>query len=83
MSTSLDKDMAHNQFVEGDGPKARIEIRAPKGTHAGYMNAASDDQEFAHERELLLPRGTQYRIVSNEKAPNGDVHVVMEVAHGG
>lgn len=78
MSTSLDKNMAHNQFIEGDGPKARITVRARKGTHAGYMNAATNDEIMAGEQEMLLPRGTKYRIISNEQT-SGGIHVVMEV----
>lgn len=78
LSTSLDKHMAHNEFVETKGPKATITVRAPKGTHAGYMNAASNNHMIANEQEMLLPRNTNYRVVSKTKT-SGGVHVVLEV----
>lgn len=39
-----------------------IEVRIPAGTHAAYPLAAGDG--FEHERELILPRGSEYRVVS-------------------
>lgn len=78
LSTSLDKHMAHNVFVESNGPKATITVRAPKGTHAGYMNAASNNHMMAYEQEMLLPRNTNYRVISKTNTGNG-VHVELEV----
>ena len=78
ISTSLDRKLTHETFADPSG--ATIEIRVPKGSHGAYMNAANDNPHLASEKELLLPRSTQYRVVS--KTPRGrGFHVVLEVAN--
>ncbi len=77
MSTTFDKEITH-VFNDRETPGASMEIRVPKGNHAAYMNAASDNPHVNHEKELLLPRNTQYRVVSKTPTDNG-YHVVLEV----
>lgn len=76
VSTSLDSAMAES-FTGGTNTLA--EVRVPKGSKGGYMGSALtadylDSEGLEPERELLLPSGTEFRIVSKEP-------LVMEVVN--
>lgn len=72
ISTSIDKE----KVVSG----GFIEIHVPKGSKGIYLEQIS---EVKRERELLLDRGSRFRVLSNELKPNrfGDMirNVVMEL----
>lgn len=77
-STTLNGGIAEDKF--GDGGVV-FKIKSPKGSEGLYMNAASDkylgkryEGEFRDEKELLLPRNSQYKIGKIEK--NGNSYVV-------
>jgi hypothetical protein len=75
-STSLSpKAMASfSSLMHRNGGAVSLEIHVPKGARAIYMPSLSEHPE---EKELLLNRGTKYRVVS--KTPK---KIVMEVVHG-
>ncbi|PEP90517.1 ADP-ribosyltransferase [Bacillus toyonensis] len=52
-STSLQKNGVFS------GSAIRMEIKVPKGTHAPYVDSIS---EYEGEKELLLPRGSKFKI---------------------
>jgi len=89
MSTTVDSNRV-TKFLKSinakdkpkDAKEVLIEVRVPKGTHALYMNAAVEQRgitNYKEEKELLLARDTQYRIVSKETDAKGVTHVIMEV----
>lgn len=58
------------------------EIRVPKGSNAGYVDAALNQDDYdriglSQERELLLPRDSRFRILSKD-----DYGMVMELLNG-
>lgn len=84
-STTLDGGIANSKFAEDGG--VVFKIKAPKGSDGLYMNAASDkfvggryNGEFRDEKELLLPRNSQYKIGKIEK--NGNQYVVEMTYEG-
>ncbi|MFB4301422.1 ADP-ribosyltransferase [Actinomadura sp. NTSP31] len=58
MSTSLGRDPA---VVDNNPFEYRIHLDLPEGSHGLWMGR---DSRFPDQRELILPRGTQYRIDS-------------------
>jgi len=74
-STSLSRKAmeSFSSTMHRSGGAMALEIRVPKGTRAIYMPSLSEHPE---EKELLLNRGTKYRVVS--KTPR---KIVMEVIH--
>lgn len=67
-STSLDYKTAEKfgRWVREDGlHPAIIEIRVPKGNDGIYMENLWDNGEY----EVLLPRGTKYKVVSEIQKP--------------
>lgn len=58
MSTSLVKDYVVGWMKEGTGQRAMLEIIVPKGTPAAVIGGS--------ESEVILPDGTQLRIVADE-----------------
>jgi len=82
-STSLDYKMAEKfaRWTREDGfTPAIVEIRVPKGTEGIFMDELWDNGES----EILLPRGTSYRVISDVQKPvagiNGGVrHLVVEI----
>lgn len=82
MSTTVDNNVIKN-FMEV-GPKetaVNITIRAPKGTKGVYMNAVAPKNEFTEERELLLARNTQYRVLSKTTDADGTINVLLEIVN--
>lgn len=84
-STTLDAGIANGKFAEDGG--VVFKIKAKKGSEGLYMNTASDkftggryDGEFRDEKEVLLPRNSQYRIGKVEK--NGNQYVVEMTYEG-
>ncbi len=71
-STTLYKDTAEYFRKQSKGVMA--EIRIPKGARAGWLGGVAD----ASEGELLLARGTKYRIVETS-VRNKVKHIVMEL----
>lgn len=59
VSTSLKKDTALSLIDAESGPKTLVEIEAPKGMHA-----AANSLDFEFEKEIILPRGTTFRVKS-------------------
>lgn len=84
-STTLDSNIANGKFAEDGG--VVFKIKAPKGSDGLYMNAASDkftgkryDGEFRDEKEVLLPRNSQYKVGKIEKVGN---QYVVEMTYEG
>lgn len=84
-STTLDGGMANGKFAEDGG--VVFKIKAPKGSDGLYLNTASDkfvggryDGEFRDEKEVLLPRNSQYKIGKIEKV--GGQYVVEMTYEG-
>lgn len=73
-STTSDKKIAHGF----SGPYgAVLEIRVPKGAKAISMNDVIKDPEVGDEQEILLNRGSQYKIVGiRDGKPR---HVIAEL----
>lgn len=92
-STTVDKNVAVNDFVNGPFRKggATFKIEAPKGSHGMYMNAAVSNftgqdykGKFKGEKEVVLPRGSQFRVKSINSTSNGfNYEVVMELVSSG
>jgi hypothetical protein len=53
-----------------------MEIRCRKGSRAAYVYLHSSHK---NEREVMLPRGSQFRVVSVEKQLGAKPHVVLEL----
>ena len=76
-STSLVKSETK---VFGERGSAQVEIRVPAGQRALYLGKTGHGKEwYASSAELLLNRGTTYRVVSNEKKGMGKRRMVLEV----
>jgi hypothetical protein len=72
VSTSLSRDVSKNFSND-----TIAEIRVPKGAKGGYMDSVNKP-EGQPEYELLLPRNSEFRVVSVEKS--GKItNVVMEL----
>jgi hypothetical protein len=57
-----------------------LEIEAPAGTHAAYLNDISNyGVNSLDEREMLLAAGTRYRILAVDVSPGGQVRVRVRV----
>ena len=62
-----------------------MEVRIPKGHKVIDANYATGSK-FSHEQEILLPRGTKYRVVSDQASPpdgtkpySGKRYIVVEI----
>lgn len=62
-SSTLSEDVA-KEFA-GDG--VSLDITVPSGFNAVVVNGAVDDPDLGWEKELLLPRGTRYIVLSEEE----------------
>jgi len=75
VSTSLREDVAH-RFVsyreEENKSAAMVKIRAPKGTNAIPVDGAMRRKE-TWEEEMLLSRGSQFRVISVSKRDSVNV----------
>lgn len=76
VSTSVSRSVSEgfNAFV--------AEIRVPKGSNAGYIDAALGSNDYtrigiSQENELLLPRDSRFRVLSKD-----DYGMVMELLNG-
>lgn len=65
---------ARNAYVED----TLVEIRVPAGKKAIDVNHTSGSKH-ANEDEVLLPRGSRYRVVSDGETARGERHIVVEV----
>ena len=82
-STSTDRDYVQRVFsdtgyyraIEGDTP-ILMEIAVPAGTHAVEFQSSPDPDAYANEGEILLDRGTRYRVLREEVV---DGRTVMHV----
>jgi hypothetical protein len=63
-STTYLKDNAVT-FLRSKNPRVMLKIDVPKGTRGVYFGP-SGRSKFWSEREILLPRGTVYRVISSE-----------------
>ena len=73
-STSLSQEVAS----EGYGVHGVVaEIRVPAGSRAVYLEMPGFHDHDYREYELLLPRDSDFRIISAEKK-EGTVHLVLE-----
>jgi hypothetical protein len=61
-SSSLDPDIATNNYAGNDG--LLFEIKTAEGINATAVS------EYAHESEVLLPRGARYTVVGIHKGIN-------------
>jgi hypothetical protein len=74
VSTSLSEETA----AEIGGKRGvHVEIRVPKGAHAAYVDGAVKKPQ--DESEMMLPRGSRFRIVSAGKDAAGKRKMVVEL----
>ena len=80
-STTTDRTVAKNWVDDGSGePRLVLEIVAPEGTQAINMNAyLGGYSQHSYEDEVLLDRGTTFRVISKTTDPDGTTRV-MRVA---
>lgn len=79
ISTSVDKAIGQKfaeYALEEEFEPIIAEIRLPKGSKAAYINTLS-----LNENEVLIPRGSQFQVVSTSM-DNGIRKIVMEVLVG-
>ena len=79
VSTSLSGEAAR-QFSNQSGVLA--EIKVPKGSRGAYIDSLKSDRTNEQaEFELILPKGSQFKVTSSKKI--GDItHVTMELING-
>lgn len=63
-------------FAKGWNAGVFMEIRCRKGSRGGYVYLHSSHKT---EREVMLPRGSRFRVISVEKQPGQKPHVVLEL----
>lgn len=68
-STSVDVDAA-GHFAAG---KMLLNVHVPKGSRAAYVGVLR--MQNHQEREMILPRGSRYRITGVRRAADGTYHV--------
>lgn len=81
-STSLSEAIGQKymRWAQEEGVDSVLaEIMVPQGAHGAYL--AYPDSGLIHldEQELLLPRDTQFRVVSTRIDPDGTKRIVLEV----
>ena len=79
ISTSVDKAIGQKfaeYALEEEFEPIIAEIRLPKGSKAAYINTLS-----LNENEVLIPRGSQFQVISTS-TENGVRTIVMEVLVG-
>jgi SPP1 gp7 family putative phage head morphogenesis protein len=78
-STSFAREVAE-KFAYGGNPARRVlaEIRIPAGMRAGYVSLVHE----MGEKELLLPRGTRFRVIHAEQLPDYK-YLILEVIPDG
>lgn len=78
-STSAERRLADlSSGTSGAAPRAAITIDVPAGTHAGVIPSSLRDTE----REVLLPRGSRFRVVGKQIADDGRVLLHLELQPG-
>lgn len=77
ISTSRSEGMAR-EFLPKSGNAAIFEILVPRGTHAAYIRQYSHNPS---EYEMIIQRGTSFRVVSSEK--RGKEYYVRVMAENG
>ena len=86
VSTSARKDVAE-RFIEdyqrGETP-VFMEMRVPRGQSAMHLETdpVAEAELGGPQHEVLLPRGSKFKVVSIQERPNGSQHVMM-VPHAG
>lgn len=81
-STALHRGEIYDFFGEGRSRGTEVEIRVPAGTRALYLGTKPDGKSwFANSSELLINRGTRYRVLETDKNVNAGRarRVVLEV----
>lgn len=80
-STSLNPAQAKrfNKFAAPGKETALFEISVPRGARAAFMDKAKDPDALAWEYEMLLPRGTRYRITETVTNDDGVTVIRAEV----
>lgn len=80
-STSISNEwFAKNSDLLIKGDFSAIEIRVPKGTKAGGLGAMPDlETVLAKEKELLLDKGTNFKIVGTGKVNLGKGRIIDKV----
>jgi 2'-5' RNA ligase len=84
-STSLNRQTGESSARRDEDthkPGVLYEIRVPKGARGAFIDLKRDGilESAGDENELLLHRGTKYRVVSGgDREENGALHVVVEV----
>lgn len=76
ISTSLDYNIASEDFADGDGVVLQIEIH--KGQKAIHVDGFSD----LHEMETILPRGSKIEVVSGPHPVSRDIFSEDQEAMG-
>lgn len=77
MSTSINREIASDFGGEQLGSGIVIELRIPKGTKGAYMDVLPENAKHFKQNEVLLGRGTKFKVVSVEKG-KAVVEVVNE-----
>lgn len=72
-STTTSKKIAREKFTIPDDDSIIAEIRLPKGTKGGLISP-----DYSEENEILLPKGTQFRVVGHH-TENGKKVVTLEI----
>lgn len=76
-STTTSKKIAREKFTTPDDDSILAEIRLPKGKKGGLISPS-----YSEENEILLPRGSQYRVVGHH-VENGKKVVTLEIVSQG
>lgn len=85
VSTSLgtaigDQFMRWAREEEGAQP-ILVDIAVPRGSHAAYMPLINDIAYYHREYELLLPRGSQFRVTRAWADEDGNQRLSVELVH--
>ena len=78
ISTSLDKSVSLEDFADVGSNQVLMTIEVPKGTNAIYLGDQLDDLGAFDQQELLLQRGTMFKVVSTSMR-GGVLHARLRV----
>lgn len=70
----IDRGYGSTSKAIGFGGTVKLEIRIPKGKKVIDLNHTTGSN-FPHEQEVLLPRGTRYRVISDTVAEQRQIVV--------
>jgi len=82
VSTSYSRHYVDWEYTDSD--QAVVQFLVPKGSKALAVDAGSSTMReaaggLAGESEVLLPPGTQFKVVGKQKAPSGREYIQVEV----